>query len=98
MQLFPKNATTQIIKFYFYYSGIFETDGEKNVGLSIKFEYTYEGETRSIEESQTLAKVDNVSILIKYKVLLYIRVAFKIIRNSISPYIDFNTFFKTILL
>ena len=79
IELCPNNATTQtcinnrnFMSFYSYYSGIFETDGEKNVGLSIKFEYTYEGETRSIEESQTLAKVDNVSILIKYKVLLYI--------------------------
>ena len=42
-------------------SGIFQTDGEKNVGLLVKFEFVHEGETRTIEESLNVDKVDNVS-------------------------------------
>ena len=42
-------------------SGIFQTDGEKNVGLVVKFEFVHEGETRTIEESLNVDKVDNVS-------------------------------------
>ena len=42
-------------------SGIFQTDGEKNVGLLVKFEFVHEGETRTIEEALNVDKVDNVS-------------------------------------
>ena len=42
-------------------SGIFETDGEKNVHVLVKFEYKHNGETRSVEEDLVLAKVVNVS-------------------------------------
>ena len=43
-------------------SGIFETDGEKNVHVLVKFEYTHNGETRSVEEDLVLAKVVNVRV------------------------------------
>ena len=42
-------------------SGIFETDGEKNVPLEVKFSCEHEGETRDIVEHLIIAKVDNVS-------------------------------------
>ena len=49
-------------------SGIFQTDGEKNVGLLVKFEFVHEGETRTIEETLNVDKVDNVSTSIfKYR-------------------------------
>ena len=43
-------------------SGIFETDGEKNVGLEVKFQCTDGNETRVIMEELVIPKVDNVSI------------------------------------
>ena len=42
-------------------SGIFETDGEKNVPLEVKFSCEQGGETRDIIEHLTIPKVDNVS-------------------------------------
>ena len=51
-------------------SGIFETDGEKNVPLEVKFSCEHEGETRDIVEHLSIAKVDDVStnyfVLLKY--------------------------------
>jgi hypothetical protein len=44
-------------------SGIFISNGEKNVGLLVKFECNHAGETRTIAEDLTIDKVDNVSIL-----------------------------------
>ena len=42
-------------------SGIFETDGEKNVPLEVKFSCEHEGETRDIIEHLSIPKVDDVS-------------------------------------
>ena len=42
-------------------SGIFEVNGEKNVGIEVKFECTHNNETRDIKEELTIDKVDNVS-------------------------------------
>ena len=42
-------------------SGIFETDGEKNVPIKVKFSCEHQGETRDIIEHLTIPKVDNVS-------------------------------------
>ena len=44
-------------------SGIFETDGEKNVRLEVKFQCEHEGETRDIIEHLNIPKVDNVSTI-----------------------------------
>jgi hypothetical protein len=52
-------------------SGIFETDGEKNVPLEVKFSCEHEGETRDIVEHLSIAKVDDVSI--NYFVLLKLK-------------------------
>ena len=53
-------------------SGIFETDGEKNVPLEVKFSCEHEGETRDIVEHLSIAKVDDVStntfVLLKLKI------------------------------
>ena len=43
-------------------SGIFETDGEKNVPIEVKFSCQHQGETRDIIEHLTISKVDNVSL------------------------------------
>lgn len=48
-------------------SGIFKTDGEKNVGLLVKFECNHEGETRTISEDLVIPKVNQELTSIDFK-------------------------------